>query len=87
MSTHYFSWEGDRYGFRKKHVRTHYAALVFLHLVGSAGHVVHFNVSEAPKVYALFSCLGRVGSGSTKSAPGHISLNLFLCIRLDLWIM
>jgi hypothetical protein len=31
----------DRYGFDKKHVRTHYAELVFLHLVGSVGHAVH----------------------------------------------
>jgi hypothetical protein len=31
----------DQYGFDKKHVWTHYDELVFLHLVGSMGHVVH----------------------------------------------
>jgi hypothetical protein len=31
----------DRYRFHKKRVGTRYAELVFFHLVGSAGHVVH----------------------------------------------
>jgi hypothetical protein len=34
-----------RCGFHKKCTVTRYADLVFLHLVGSAGHVVHFGVS------------------------------------------
>jgi hypothetical protein len=29
----------DRYGYDKK--RTHYAQLVFLHLVGYVGHIMH----------------------------------------------
>jgi hypothetical protein len=37
----------DRYGFHKKHTGTHYAKLVFLHLVGYAGHIMH---SSAPDV-------------------------------------
>jgi hypothetical protein len=28
-------------GFHKKRIRTHYNELVFFHLVGSGGHVVH----------------------------------------------
>jgi hypothetical protein len=36
----------DRYGFDKKRFRTHYAKLIFLHLVLSAGHVVHSGASE-----------------------------------------
>jgi hypothetical protein len=35
----------DRYVFDKKCVGTRYAKLVFLHPVGSVGHVVHFGAS------------------------------------------
>jgi hypothetical protein len=37
----------DRYRFYKKRAGTCYAQLVFLHLVGSAGHVVHSGASVA----------------------------------------
>jgi hypothetical protein len=37
----FFMLEWDRYGFGKKYAGTHYAKLVFLHLVGSMGHVEH----------------------------------------------
>jgi hypothetical protein len=33
----------DQYGFDNKCVGTHYAELLYLHLAGSAGHVVHFS--------------------------------------------
>jgi hypothetical protein len=36
----------DRFRFYKKRARTHYAKLVFFHLVGSAGHVVDSGASE-----------------------------------------
>jgi hypothetical protein len=48
----------DQYGFHKKHVETHYAELVFLHLMGSAGHIVHTSASGMQNVDALFSILG-----------------------------
>jgi hypothetical protein len=35
----------DQYGFDRKRVGTHYVELVFLHPVGSVGHVVHFDAS------------------------------------------
>jgi hypothetical protein len=33
----------DLYGFNEKRFRTRYAKLVFLHPMGSVGHVVHSN--------------------------------------------
>jgi hypothetical protein len=37
----------DWYGFDEWRVETHYIELVFLYLVGYAGHVVHSGVSRA----------------------------------------
>jgi hypothetical protein len=37
----------DQCGFHKKRTSTRYAELVFLHLVGSAGDVVHSSASGA----------------------------------------
>jgi hypothetical protein len=44
----------DRYGFDKKSIGTRYAKLVFLHPVGSAGHVVQSGTSEVRNVDAHF---------------------------------
>jgi hypothetical protein len=51
--------EWDRYGFDKKSHGTRYTELVFLHVVGSVGHVVHFGASGTRNVIALFFILGR----------------------------
>jgi hypothetical protein len=52
----------DWYGFDKKCTRTHYIEIVFLHLVGSTGHVVHSGKSGA----RLFFILGWTRSGFPK---------------------
>jgi hypothetical protein len=43
--TLFFIFRWARCIFHKKHVGTRYAKLVFLHIVGSGGHVVHSGVS------------------------------------------
>jgi hypothetical protein len=48
----------DRYGFVEKCAGTHYAELVFLHPVGSAGHVVHSSVSGKRNSETLFFMVG-----------------------------
>jgi hypothetical protein len=48
MSTHYFSYSGGiGVNSTKTHVGTRYTKLVFLHMVGSAVHIVHFDASGA----------------------------------------
>jgi hypothetical protein len=48
----------DCYGFDKKRFGTCYAEHVFLHSVGSVGHVVHFGASRARNIDTLFFILG-----------------------------
>jgi hypothetical protein len=54
----FFKPRWDRYGFCKNHVGTHYAERVFLHPVGSVGHVVLFGAFEVRNVDALFFMFG-----------------------------
>jgi hypothetical protein len=70
----------DRYGFHKKHFGTHYGELLFLNLVGSAGHVVHSAAFIMPNIDALFLCSGGTDMNSMKSTPGHVTPNLCFCI-------
>jgi hypothetical protein len=45
--------------------------------VGSAGHVVHSYGSGSRNVDTLFFMVSGTSTNSTKSASGHITLNLF----------
>jgi hypothetical protein len=54
----FFLLRWDCYRFHKKHGGTRYAECVFLRLVGSVGHVVHFSASRVRNTDALFFMLG-----------------------------
>jgi hypothetical protein len=73
-----------RCGAHKKRIRTRHAKLVFLHPCRSAGHVVRSSASRAQNIDALFSSLGGLDVGPTKSVLGHVTLNLYFCIQCDL---
>jgi hypothetical protein len=65
-------------------MRTHYAEIVFLHLLRSAGDVVHLTKSTSQNTDALFFMLGWPGVVCIKSASGYVISNLCFCIRWDL---
>jgi hypothetical protein len=56
-----------RCDFQKKHTRTRYAELVFLHPVGYAGHVVHYSAFGLRNINALFFILRWAQCGLHKN--------------------
>jgi hypothetical protein len=57
---------------------------VFLHTVGSAGHVPVRPGRETSMNY--FSCSGKPDTGSIKIMLGHVTPHLVFCILWDLWV-
>jgi hypothetical protein len=55
---HYLMVGWDWYGLHKKRVETRYAKHVYLHVVGSMGHLVQFGASASQNINALFFMLG-----------------------------
>jgi hypothetical protein len=73
----------DQCNFPKKRTGLNYTELVFLHLVGYAGHVVHLGLETLTH---YFSSLGGTGMDMTKIMPGHVTPNLCFYIWWDLWV-
>jgi hypothetical protein len=71
-----FKLRWDPYGFDKKRFRTCYAELVFLHPVGSAGHIVHSSASEVRNVDTIFFMLGWDWYGFHKNCAGSCYVEL-----------
>jgi hypothetical protein len=76
----------DRYGSDKKRVGTRYGELEFLHPMGSVSHIVQSGASGARNINALFLMLGWDWYRYDKSAPGHVTSKLCVCIWWDLQV-
>jgi hypothetical protein len=76
----FFMLGWDRYVFNKKRTRTHYAELVFLLLVGSAGHIVHSCAYGVRNVDALFFMLVWAWFSFHKKRDGIHYAELVFCI-------
>jgi hypothetical protein len=64
-----------RCGLHKKRARTHYAKFVFLHPMGSAGHVVHSCASGHKTSTHYFSCSGGPVAVFIKCTLGHVTVD------------
>jgi hypothetical protein len=72
-----------RSSIQKKHVKTHYAELVFLHLVGYAAPVVTSGASLRETSMHYFLCSGGPGLDTSKSRSRHI---MPTCVSTSGWI-
>jgi hypothetical protein len=70
-----------RCSFHKKLIRSRYTKHVVLHPMGSTGHVMHSSSSGYEMLMYHFSWSGGPDAVSIKSASGHVTPNLYFCIR------
>jgi hypothetical protein len=71
--------------FHKKRARTHYAKLVFLHMVGSVGYVVHSDASAPRNIQTPFFMLRWIRCDFRQKRVRTCYAELVFCIRCDLW--
>jgi hypothetical protein len=77
-----------QYEFHKKHARTHFTDLLFLHPVGFAGHIVHSSVFGARNVDAVFFMLwwDRYGIDKKHVIADTSCQTCVFCIWWDIWV-
>jgi hypothetical protein len=83
-STHYFSCSDAPGADRTNSAGRRYVEHVFLHSVGSVGHVMCYVASGVRNVDALFFMLNCTGADRTNSASGDVMPNLCFLIWWDL---
>jgi hypothetical protein len=71
-----------RCNYHKKPAGTHYAEVVFLHLVGYVGHVVHFSASGARNAPSLFFTVTWAPCGLHTKCIGTRYVELVLLHRV-----
>jgi hypothetical protein len=76
----------DWCGFHKKHDRTSYIELSFLHPLGYAGHIVHSVHPRHETSMHYFFMLVWDRKGFHKKRAGTREAKLVSCIQLDLWV-
>jgi hypothetical protein len=69
-----------RSGFHNKRAGTCYVEHMFLHLVGSVGHIVILVCPTFETSAHYFSCSGAPIAAPIKGMPGHVMVNLCFCI-------
>jgi hypothetical protein len=72
----FFMLGWDWYGFDRKSAGVCYADLVFMHPLGSVGHIVHSGVFRARNMLALFFMLGWDWYGFNKKRDGALYVEI-----------
>jgi hypothetical protein len=76
-----FMLEWARCGFHNKRTGIRDAEVVFLHPVGSEGHIVHSVHPGHETLTDYFSSSGGTSTDFRKNVSRHVTPNLYFCIR------